>query len=39
MPRMCPVAMYSLVSQYAVVGDSVSVYRRPTQRPTIGAQR
>ena len=37
-PRMCPVAMYSLVSQKAVVGDSVTVYRRPTPRETISAQ-
>jgi hypothetical protein len=31
--------MYSLVSQNAVVGDSVTVYRRPTLKLTTSAQR
>jgi hypothetical protein len=38
-PRMCPVAMYSLVSQNAVVGERVTVYRKPTHRLATKAQR
>ena len=34
---MCPVAMYSLVSQNAVVGASVSAYSAKTSAPAIAA--
>ncbi len=36
---MCAVAMYSLVSQKAVVGASVTTYRAKTARPASAAAR
>jgi len=36
-PSIWPVAMYSLVSQNAVVGDNVSAYRANTSAPAIPA--
>ena len=36
-PRMCPVAMYSLVSQNAVVGASVTMYSRKIAAPAMTA--
>jgi hypothetical protein len=39
MPRMCAVAMYSLVSQNAVVGASVMAYSANTIAPTPNAMR
>ena len=37
MPMMCPVAMYSLVSQNAVVGASVTTYSRNTAPAAMAA--
>ena len=37
MPRMCAVAMYSLVSQNAVVGARVTTYRAKMAAPTMAA--